>query len=212
MVVGAASFVLLILLPADFSYTLFALLLFANGLGSGLFVAPNTTQVMNAVPYRERGQASGMRATMTNAGQVLSIGVFFSLMLAGLAATLPHAMEAGLLAEHVPAAVARQVAATPPVASLFAAFLGYNPMGSLIPPDVLHALPAASVATLTGKTFFPGLMSAPFKHGLVYAFGFSAALYLLAGYASWRGGARTMEEIEAEEAAPLLDEATAAAD
>ncbi|MGI4801731.1 MAG: MFS transporter [Janthinobacterium lividum] len=188
MVLGAASFVLLMLLPANFSYGAFAALLFANGFGSGLFVAPNSTQIMNAVPAQERGQASGIRATTTNAGQVLSIGLFFSLMLAGLAATLPQSMEAGLLAEHVPSAVAHQVAETPPVASLFAAFLGYNPMGELIPAEVLHALPPANAAALTGKTFFPGLMSAPFKHGLVFAFSFSALLYLVAAFTSWRGG------------------------
>ena len=187
MVLGAASFVALMLLPADFSYAGFAVLLLLNGLGSGLFVAPNTTQIMNAAPAAERGQASGLRATTTNAGQVLSIGLFFSLMIAGLATTLPGSMEAGLLAEHVPPAVAHSMAGTPPVASLFAAFLGYNPMGELIPPDVLHALPPASLATLTGKTFFPGLISGPFKHGLMFAFSFSAALYLLAAAASWRG-------------------------
>ncbi len=190
MVLGAVSFVLLMVLPADFSYAAFAALLFANGFGSGLFVAPNSTQIMNSVPPQERGQASGIRATTTNAGQVLSIGLFFSLMLAGLAATLPQSMEAGLLAEHVPPAVAHQVASTPPVSSLFAAFLGYNPMGELIPADVLHALAPANAAVLTGKTFFPGLMSAPFKHGLMFAFSFSALLYLVAALASWRGGMR----------------------
>jgi MFS family permease len=187
MLIGSASFIALMALPADFSYTVFAALLFLNGLGSGLFVAPNATQIMNSVPALERGQASGMRATTTNVGQVLSIGVFFSLMLIGLAATLPQSMETGLLAQNVPYAVARQVANLPPVASLFAAFLGYNPMGELIPADVLHALPSASVATLTGNTFFPGLMSEPFKHGLIFAFSFSAILYLIAAVATWSG-------------------------
>jgi len=204
MVLGAISFLLLMLLPADFSYAAFAALLFANGFGSGLFVAPNSTQIMNAVPAGERGQASGIRATTTNAGQVLSIGVFFSLMLVGLAATLPQSMEAGLLAEHVPAAVAHQVAGLPPVSSLFAAFLGYNPMGELIPPDVLHALPPANAAMLTGKTFFPTLMSTPFKHGLVFAFSFSAALYLVAAVASWRGGMRAAPAGSQAEAAPQV--------
>ena len=198
MALGAASFVALMELPADFSYGIFAALLFANGLGSGFFVAPNSTQIMNAVPPNERGQASGVRAIGTNAGQVLSIGVFFSLMLVGLASTLPRAMEAGLLAQHVPPAVAHQIAATPPVSSLFAAFLGYNPMGQLIPPAVLHALPPDSVATLTGTLFFPGLMSAPFKHGLVFAFSFSAALYLIAAVASWWGGVRVARQPAAD--------------
>jgi MFS family permease len=194
MLLGAASFVALMVLPSDFSYLLFAALLFANGLGSGLFVAPNATQIMNSVPRRERGQASGMRATTTNAGQVLSIGLFFSLMLAGLAQELPQSMEAGLLAQHVPADIAHQVAATPPVASLFAAFLGYNPMGELIPASVLQSLPADSVAVLTGKSFFPALMSAPFKQGLFYAFSFSALLYVIAALCSWRGGSETADE------------------
>ncbi|TPM35208.1 MFS transporter [Mesorhizobium sp. B2-3-5] len=204
MVVGAGSFIALMALPADFSYTAFAALLFLNGLGSGLFVAPNSTQIMNSVPARERGQASGMRATTTNAGQVLSIGLFFSLMILGLAASLPQSMEADLLAQHVPEAVAHQIANMPPVASLFAAFLGYNPMGELIPADVLHALPQQSIDTLTGHAFFPELMSGPFKHGLVFAFTFSAILYLVAAFASWRGGrtaSDAMPEMMATEAA-----------
>lgn len=188
MLAGAVSFVALMLLPADFSYTAFAALLLLNGLGSGLFVAPNSTQIMNAVPAGERGQASGVRATTTNAGQVLSIGLFFSLMLVGLAESLPYAMESGLVAEQVPAAVAHQVASLPPVASLFAAFLGYNPMSELIPAGVLASLPPANVATLTGHEFFPSLMAGPFKHGLLFAFTFSALLYVLAAFASWRGG------------------------
>ena len=190
MLLGAASFVALLLLPADFEYTLFALILFANGLGSGLFVAPNTTQIMNGVPASERGQASGLRAIATNAGQVLSIGIFFSLMIAGLAETLPQSMSAGLLAQGVPAGIASQVAALPPVASLFAAFLGYNPMGELIPPAIMATLPPGSAGVLTGQEFFPGLMAAPLKHGLLLAFSFAAVLYLLAALASWLGTAR----------------------
>lgn len=126
--------------PANFSYATFAALLLAFGLGSDVFVAPNSTQIMNSARVHEREQASGMRAT-TNTGQVLSIGLFFSLTHAGLVATLPQSMEAGLLAQHVPQAVPREVAGTPPVASLFAAFLGYNPMGEPIPPEVLRSLP-----------------------------------------------------------------------
>ncbi len=201
MVIGAASFLALMLLPADFSYPVFAALLFLNGLASGIFVAPNSTQIMNAVPARERGQASGVRATTTNAGQVLSIGLFFGLMLVGLSANLPQAMEAGLLAQHVPAAVAHHVASLPPVSSLFAAFLGYNPMVELIPANVLTALPPASAATLTGHTFFPGLMAGPFKQGLVFAFSFSALLYLAAALATWRGGPASAEALAGAEPA-----------
>jgi MFS family permease len=199
MILGAASFGALMLLPADFPYWLFAFLIFLNGVGSGLFVAPNSTQIMNSVPASERGQASGMRATTVNAGMVLSIGVFFSLMIVGLAATLPQAMESQLVVQNVPVAVARQVASEPPVASLFAAFLGYNPMAKLIPPQVLAALPAANAATITGNAFFPGLISAPFMHGLAFAFTFSLILNLLAALASWLGGVKFVH-VDVEEA------------
>ncbi len=111
-------------------------------------------------------------------------------------------MEVGLVAEHVPADVAHQVASTPPVASLFAAFLGYNPMQELIPPNVLAALPPDAAATLTGKEFFPGLMSDPFKHGLVFAFTFSALLNLIAALASYLGGSRVDPDNQREALRP----------
>jgi MFS family permease len=190
MIIGAISFAALMMLPPDFPYWLFAFLLFLNGLGSGLFVAPNSTAIMNSVPAAERGQAAGMRATTLNAGQVLSIGIFFSLMIVGLTATLPTAMESALVSEAVPVATAHQVASAPAVASLFAAFLGYNPMSELIPANVLASLPAANAATITGKTFFPHLIAAPFMHGLVFAFTFSMILNLLAAGASWLAGGK----------------------
>jgi hypothetical protein len=129
-----------------------------------------------------------------NAGMVLSIGVFFSLMIAGLAATLPTTMKNGLVAQGVPEAVATHAAETPPVASLFAAFLGYNPMAELIPKDVLATLPAENAARITGKEFFPNLISGPFMHGLTFAFTFSLVLYLLAAIASWMGGRKYVHQ------------------
>ena len=189
MLLTAASFALLLALPANFSYPLFGMLIFLNGVGSGLFAAPNTTAIMNAVPANQRGAASGMRATFMNSGMVLSIGLFFSLMIAGLASTLPTTMEAGLTANGVPAATAAQVAHLPPVGSLFAAFLGYNPMHTLLGDKVLAALPPDKAAYITGKTFFPRLISAPFKHGLAIAFTVSLLMCLVAAAASWlRGG------------------------
>ncbi|MBZ9937100.1 MFS transporter [Mesorhizobium sp. BR1-1-16] len=192
MLIGAASFAALMELPPDFSYPVFALLLFMNGLGSGLFIAPNSTAIMNSVPPAERGQAAGMRATTLNAGQVLSIGIFFSLMIVGLTEQLPASMEAALIAQNVPDAVARHVASAPAVASLFAAFLGYNPMGELLPPGMLATLPNA--AEITGKTFFPHLLAGPFMHGLVFAFSFSMILNLLAAVASWLAGGKYVHE------------------
>lgn len=196
MLVGAAAFVGLMVLPADFNYGVFALLLLVNGLGTGLFIAPNGTQIMNAVPAQERGQASGMRATAINAGTVLSIGVFFSLMLLGLASMLPQSMQSSLVAQGMPVEIAQHVASLPPVASLFAAFLGYNPMTELIPPAALSALPPASAAAITGKTFFPHLMAMPFMEGLKFAFTFSLLLNLVSALASWRAGGKTEHKHE----------------
>ena len=190
MVLGAATFLGLMMLKADFEYWMFAGLLFLNGVGSGLFSAPNGTQTMNAVPAAERGQASGIRATAMNAGQVLSIGVFFTLMIIGLALSLPATMQARLIAEGLPQAIAAQVASAPPVASLFAAFLGYNPMGELIPAAALHALTAAQQAVITGPHFFPDLLSGPFMVGIKIAFSISLLLYLAAAVASWFGAVK----------------------
>jgi MFS family permease len=191
MVLGAVSFVLLMALPANFSYPVFAVLLFVAGVGSGLFMAPNTTGIMNAVPAPQRGAASGMRATGMNAGMVLSIGLFLSLMIVGLASTLPHAMQSALLAHGVPLSTAARVAKAPPVGSLFAAFLGFNPMKSLIPAHTLASLPGGQAAVVTGKSFFPTLISAPFMHGLRLAFTLSLVMFLIAAVASWARGPKT---------------------
>jgi MFS family permease len=186
--VVAASFVGLVVLPVDFPYWVFALLVAVNGVGSGLFSSPNTSAVMGAVPAGQRGAAAGMRGTFLNSGMALSIGIFFSLMVVGLAASLPHTLTAGLEQQGVPADVATRIGALPPVGSLFAAFLGYNPLGSLLGPSgVLAHLPAANSATLTGKQFFPHLISGPFHQGLVVVFLAAAAMSLVAALASVPG-------------------------
>jgi len=204
MILGGATFIGLMFLPANFDYPVFAVLLFLNGVGSGLFSSPNATMIMNGVPAGERGQASGVRATSMNAGQVLSIGVFFTLMIIGLAIALPTSMKTGLMSQGLSEAVATQVANLPPVASLFAAFLGYNPMGQLIPADALHALSAAQQATVTGKEFFPSLLSGPFMVGIKIAFSISVCLYLCAALASWLGGSTARAE-DREEATIALE-------
>jgi MFS family permease len=189
MILAAITFGLLMLLPADFRYPVFAALLFANGVGFGMFAAPNTAAVMNSVPPEQRGAASGMRATFQNGGMVLSIGLFFSFMIAGLAASLPSVMQAQLVARGVPVTMATHVAHLPPVSSLFAAFLGYNPVQTLLGAPLLSSLPPATVAYLTGRTFFPSLISGPFVQGLRIAFGSSVVMCLVAAAASWmRGG------------------------
>jgi MFS family permease len=200
--VVAATFVLLLVLPIDFDYPWFAAIIFLNGIGSGLFTAPNTTAVMNSVPAHERGAASGIRGTIFNSGTSLSIGVFFSLMIVGLANVLPRSLTGGLVDQGVPHDVAAKIGNLPPVGSLFASFLGYNPIGSLLgPTGVLDKLPARNVDTLTGKEFFPHLMSGPFHHGLVIVFGAAAAMMVIAAGASWLAGGKYVHDEEHSEMA-----------
>ena len=193
LLLSAAAFGGLLLLSTDFSYPDFAALIFLSGIGMGLFSAPNAAAVMNSVPSKQRGAASGMLATFTNSGFVLSIGIFFSLMIAGLASTLPAALSRGLTSQGVPAAVAHQVGQLPPVGSLFAAFLGYNPVHQLLAPTgVLRHLPAHNVAVLTGKQFYPQLISGPFHHGLVIVFSMAMAVLIVAALAALRHGGREL--------------------
>ncbi|MDH6131850.1 MFS family permease [Kitasatospora sp. MAA4] len=185
LLVFGASFVGLLLLPIAFPYWAFALLIALNGIGSGMFSAPNTSAIMSSVPAAHRGAASGMRSTFQNSGMSLSIGVFFSLLIAGLASSLPHTLSAGLQAQGVPAAVAQHAASLPPVSTVFSAFLGINPVQTLLgPTGVLHTLPASNAAVLTGKEFFPNLISAPFHHGLIIVFATATGMSLLAAAAS----------------------------
>jgi MFS family permease len=188
---AALCFCGLMLLPVNFSYVAFALLIFGNGVGSGLFASPNTAAIMSAVPARHRGSAAGMRSTFQNSGMSLSIGIFFSLMIAGLASTLPRTLTAGLTAQGVPAAVAAHVSHLPPVSTMFAALLGYNPIQNLLAPShVLSHLPAHNVAVLTGRQFFPHLISAPFHHGLVIVFTAAAIMSLTGALVSLLRGKR----------------------
>jgi MFS family permease len=189
MLIAAASFGLLIVLPVDFSYIWFALILVVQGVGMGLFAPPNNAAVMNSLPPAQRGAGAGMLATFQNSASVLSIGVFFTLMIVGLASVLPHTMQSGLVAHGVPNADATRIAHLPPVATLFASLLGYNPMATLLGPHVLHSLPAGQSAALTGRGFFPHLIASPFHTALVYAFVFAIVSCLIAAVASLlRGG------------------------
>jgi MFS family permease len=191
MLVFGASFVGLMLIPVDFAYWTFALLIAANGVGVGMFASPNTSAIMSSVPAERRGVASGMRSTFQNSGSLLSIGIFFSLMIGVLSINLPHTLTRGLEAQGVPHDAARTIGSLPPVSSLFAAFLGVNPIEHLLQPSgVLAALPAANRDALVGREFFPHLISGPFHDGLLVVFGFSVLLSLLAACASLLRGGR----------------------
>ncbi|HEX4655501.1 MAG TPA: MFS transporter [Mycobacteriales bacterium] len=195
MVVVAASFGGLLLLPTNFPYVGFALLIALSGVGSGLFASPNSAAIMNSVPASQRGAASGMRATFQNSGMVLSIGIFFSLMVVGLAGSLPQTLSTGLTANGVPPAAAHQVASLPPVGVLFAAFLGYNPIRTLLgPTGALDHLSAQHQAALTGRSFFPRLISGPFHHGLVIVFSLAIVMSLIGAAASLMRGGRYVHD------------------
>jgi MFS family permease len=202
MLVAMVSFILLTFLPANFSYLPFAILLFLNGIGMGLFSSPNTSSIMSSVPPQDRGVSSGMRATLQNSGMLFSMTIFFTIVIVGLSHHLPTSLYSGLKAAGLPATSARGIAHLPPTAALFSAFLGYNPMAHLLPHSVLAHLPAATRAHLLGHSFFPSLIAPPFMEGLRDAFYVSAAMSLIAAVASLLRGKQYFHE-ESVPAAPL---------
>ncbi|MEU0531364.1 MFS transporter [Amycolatopsis tolypomycina] len=181
--ITAVTFLLLILLPVNFDYWAFAAILLLNGIGMGMFASPNRAEVMNSLPADARGSGAGMMTTFQNAAMVLSIGFFFSLIIAGLSSSLPSTMSAGLIEHGVPASSAAQIADLPAVAVLFAAFLGYNPIQQLLGGQ-LSSLPPDQASFLTGRSFFPNLISGPFQSGLAVAFGFAIVVCLIGAVAS----------------------------
>jgi MFS family permease len=198
----ALSFFLLQMLPVNFGYPVFATLIFFNSVGMGLFIAPNQTGIMNSLPSNQRGAGAGMAATFNSSAQVLSIGIFFTLMILGLSATLPSTLFHGLVAQGVSASTATRVSHLPPVGSLFAAFLGYNPMATLLGPAALHHMTAAQANYITGRSFFPHLISAPFGRGLQKAFDFAAIVCVLGAVASLLRGGK-YHYTEPEDALPV---------
>ena len=190
MVGSAVGFALLLTLPTNFAYPAFAAILLLIGLSMGMFASPNRAAVMNSLPPGARGAGGGMNQTFQNSAQVLSIGIFFTLLIVGLASSLPSTLTSGLVAHGVSPADAHHIAQLPPVSILFAAFLGYNPIQSLLGPHALAALGAHDKATLIGPHFFPQLISAPFHGGLQAAFAFAIVACLVAAAASLMRGGR----------------------
>jgi MFS family permease len=213
MIGSAIAFALLELLPVDFPYWLFAILLFFTGAVMSSFGSPNRAAVMNSLPAQDRGAGSGMNTTFQNSAQVLSIGIFFSLMIVGLSSSLPQSLYQGLVEHGVSSAAATRVSQLPPVSTLFAAFLGYNPIQHLVGPSVLSHLTAAQQATLTGRSFFPTLITAPFRAGLHVTFDFAIAASLVAAAVSWtRGGKPATAAPTVSPAAVRTGDAAVAAD
>jgi hypothetical protein len=196
MVGCAIAFLLLDRLPVDFSYLPFGCILLLMGLSMGAFASPNRAGVMNSLPAGDRGAGGAMNQTFQNSAQVLSIGIFFTLLIVGLAATLPGTLAAGLEANGVPAGTAQQASQLPPVSVIFAAFLGYDPVRELLGPHVLSHLSSEHVAALTSHDFFPNLISRPFRDGLHKAFAFAIGACLVAALMSWSRGRRYVRDAE----------------
>ena len=200
MLVVALSFFLLERLPVDFPYPLFALLLALNGIGTGLFAAPNRAGIMNSLPPAHRGVGAGMSSTFQNSALVLSIGTFFSLMIIGFSSSLPSALLHGLIAHGVSPVDAARVAHLPPVSTLFATFLGANPVRALLGVHVLAGLPHAQAQLLVGRSFFPRLITGPFASALTAAYSFAGGACLIAAGASWlRGGRPVWKDEDTEQ-------------
>ena len=191
MIGTAVAFALFEVLPTDFSYWVFGLLLFCTGLVMACFGSANRAAVMNSLPPADRGAGAGLNTTFQNAGQVLSIGIFFTLMTVGLSGSLPANLFHGLAAHGIPAATAGHISRLPPVSTIFAAFLGYNPVEHLVGAHLLGQLPAAQQAALLGRGFFPSVIAGPFRVGLHTALHFGIAASLLGAAASWVRGKRS---------------------
>jgi len=196
MLIQAVCFFLLTIMPLNFDYMWFWPILFMLGIGQGMFSSPNTSSIMGSVPADQRGVASGIRATFQNSGSLVSIGVFFSLITAGLAASPGSTLFTGLTKSGLPAVVAAKIAHLSPTSALFAAFLGYNPMATLVPANLLQALPAAKQATLVGHSYFPNLISPPFAQGLHNVFYLSAVMCLVAAFVSLMRGKQNTFSLE----------------
>jgi MFS family permease len=198
MILTAVGFSLLLALPVDFKYPLFAAIIFLDGLSMGMFMSPNTAAIMNSLPPQHRGAGSGMRGTLMNVASPLSMVIIFSLMVIGLNATMPAAMYAGLVQNGVPTQIAQQLSSAPPVGYLFAAFLGYNPLATLIPASVLNSLPAQQAATIVSRNFFPQLIESALHHGLTEVLIFCIIMCLIGAAASWVRGGKCVYHEEAK--------------
>ncbi len=196
MLLNAVLFLVVAAFPANFSYVPFAVVMLLMGVAGGLFASPNTSSIMSSVPARHRGAASGMRVTFNSTGMPLSMGLFFTLLVLGLNSRVPQAMTSGLVSHGVPLAVAAKLGHLPPLGYLFAAFLGLNPLRSLLGPSVLAHLAPAQRSTITGRSFFPQLIGSPFTHALLYVVLFAAAMSLVAALASAMRGGRYVHDDE----------------
>ena len=204
MVITTGAFAALSLLPYNFDVPTFAVILFVMGIGGGMFVSPNVASIMNSVPKEHRGAASGMRATLQNVGQTMSIAIFFTIVLAGLSNSLPGAISSALATSGVPSAIAsRFVSGITPTGALFATFLGYNPITAGLTPQLASSIPQNALTNLQNPTFFPNAIAPAFMSALRLTFYIGAGISLIAAVASALRGKHVVKT-EQKLAAPLV--------
>jgi MFS family permease len=191
MVITTISFLVLADLPYNFQYVYFGLALFMMGVGNGMFGSPNSASIMNSVPAQDRGVASGMMTTVMNTAFTASMAMFFTILIVGITQRFPEAMTASLVSIGA-VKLAPILSNIPPTGALFSAFLGYNPVDSILanlPPSVVASIPAATKTTITGTTWFPSAFATAFMPALKLSFYIGAAFCAVAAVLSWlRGG------------------------
>ena len=218
MMITAGAFIAIAQLPFDFSYPIFAAIIFAMGIGGGMFAAPNTMSIMNSVPPEDRGSASGMMATLQNTGQTASLAIFFTIIITGLSTGLPSAFSKAMTAAGVPQ-LAGAFSSIPPTSALFAAFLGYNPVNAILAlpqlSSVVSQIPQSTLTYLEGQTFFPNAIAPAFISALGLSFYIAAVLSIAAAIASVLRGKQVVysakkESVAAPSREPLKVEAPVA--
>jgi EmrB/QacA subfamily drug resistance transporter len=194
MVITGMAFLIFTLLHSNFDYLPFAIILLILGIGNGIFMSPNMASVMNSCPPENRGAASGMRSTLQNCGQTISQAIFFAIIIISLNASLPVALATAVTDTGASPQIASAFSHTPAAGALFGAFLGYNPISTMLNGmgSIVAGLPASTLATLTSQTFFPNAIAPPFMNALTIAFVFAAILCFLAAVFSALRGKKTI--------------------
>ena len=198
MVLVGFSFLILAILPYNFDYLPFALALLIMGLGNGMFSSPNAAAIMNSVPAEERGVSSGMMSTLMNSGFVLSMGMFFTIIVVGLTSAFPPEFSAALSAANATQLIPA-MSAIPPTGALFAAFLGYNPVQMILTglsPALLATVAPAAITTITGGIWFPTTLAAAFMPSLALSFYIGAGISFIAALLCAMRGDKYVVEID----------------
>lgn len=186
MLITAVAFILLALMPYNFNYIQFGAVLFMMGVGSGMFGSPNSSSIMNSVPPQNRGVASGMMQTLNNTAMASSMAIFFTILIIGITQKFPEAMVTSL-ASIGASQLAPIFSNIPPTGALFAAFLGYNPVNTILsalPPQVVAQIPSTTISTMNGSTWFPTTFANAFIPSLKTSFIFGAFLSIVAAILS----------------------------